>query len=414
MIALAAAIFVTFAALLIPNNTPFVRIWRPSFLMGALSAVGLMVTAEYFGFETMDPIVGLLYAGGLLAFLIGDALMSTLMNSGHSPDPGRVQPVVGLVRAVPLVYLYAVLALIGTVVVAFVYQQRSAMFNMFELGTALRTAEREGLSYYGAAHLMLFSGALGTVLILNRKLWVQVIGFALFLGPFFLSFVAVARTGLFFFMCPMAFLLYVRTRRLWPLLAPVSLLVIGTFLYAQFAGKETAFNGDSFFVWYAGYGIHAFDHYIFPLNDRDWGLNSFGAFGSFIHGGIEPEDLSVFGTEYNVYTFIGSPYRDFGVAGVILLPFLFGCLWSWVWNRTPVRPMCLMMYGWMVFPCIIPFFDWKFSLSSLVYLVFIYLILLRPQFGISATSGWEATPSPRPSLVEQSSSFSSKCVRSHT
>ncbi len=408
MIALAAAVFVTFAALLIPNKTPFVRVWRPSFLMGALSAIGLMVTAKYFGFETMNPSVGLLYAGGLVAFLIGDTLMSTLMKPGHSSDPGRIQPVAGLVRAVPLVYLYAFLSLIGAVVVVFVYQQRSAMFNMYELGTALRTAEREGESYYGAAHLMLFSGALGTVLILNRKLWVQLVGFALFLSPFFLSFVAVARTGLFFFMCPMAFLLYVRTRKLWPLLAPASILAIGTFLYAEFAGKETVFNGDSFFVWYAGYGIHAFDHYILPLNDRDWGLNSLGAIGSFIYGGIEPEDLSVFGTEFNVYTFIGSPYRDFGVAGVILLPFLFACLWSWVWNRTPDKPICLMLYGWMVFPCIIPFFDWKFSLTSLIYLVFIYLILLRSQFGTFAASDQEASASARSSLVEQNSSFRPK------
>ena len=88
MIALAAAVFVTFAALLIPNKTPFVRVWRPSFLMGALSAIGLMVTAKYFGFETMNPSVGLLYAGGLVAFLIGDTLMSTLMKPGHSSDPG--------------------------------------------------------------------------------------------------------------------------------------------------------------------------------------------------------------------------------------------------------------------------------------------------------------------------------------
>jgi len=55
-------------------------------------------------------------------------------------------------------------------------------------------------------------------------------------------------------------------------------------------------------------------------------------------------------------------------------------IWSVVWNRTGRRPFYLFMYSWMVFPCVIPFFDWKFASTTYIYLPLVYMALLQPQF----------------------------------
>ncbi len=379
MIALIIALLTAILALLIPSRSPYARVWRPSFLLSAFSVTGLVVTWSFFGFDTLSPSAPALYALGTFSFFLGDAVISIMMKGDGERLPLAQAGITGLVRAEVMIYIYAALSLVGTVLILYVFRERSGMFTIFETGVALRYAESTQTTTYGAHHFLLFAGALGSLLVVNAKPRMRLFGYALFGVSVFSSFVSVTRTGLFFSLGALAFLMYARTGKLRSIAWPVIGIAVLTFAYALFADKSEATTGESFFVWYAGYAIYAFSYYILPLGQWDWGLNSLGVIGSLMQGGINPADLSLLGTQYNVYTFIGAPYRDFGVPGVMLMPFLFGAIWSIVWNRTGKKPFYLFMYAWMTFPCIIPFFDWKFNLTTYLYLIPIYLVLLNPR-----------------------------------
>ena len=399
MIALIVAVFTACLALAIPNGSPYVRVWRPSFLLSAFSVFGLIVTWQVFTFASMHPIVPNLYAAGLVSFLLGDWVTSLLVQRSTNQPAAGPPSFDDLIRWPPLVYIYGALVLVGMVLITYVYLQRSAMFNMFELGTALRYAESIAqLPTYGAYHFLLFAQALGSVFVVSRSLPLRLIGYFCFGVLILASFVAVTRTTLFFSMGALAFLMYARTQRIQVIAVPAALMAILTFYYAVFAGKDQAGTGESFFVWYTGYAIHAFNQFILPLPHWDYGLNSLGTIGSIIHGGITPEDLSIEGREYNVYTFIGSPYRDFGTWGVIAFPFIFSCIWSLVWNRTGDRPIYTFMYAWMIFPCIIPFLDWKFNLTSYLYLIPIFALLIKPAYAFGRGRGPNQSAALQPAL----------------
>ena len=379
MIALIVAILTAILALLLPSRCPYSRIWRPSFLLSAFSAIGLIVTWASFTFDGISGDAPALYALGTFTFFLGDAVVSIMMKGDRDALPLERLSLVTLARSEAMIYVYAALSVVGTVLIVYVFRERSGMFTGFETGVALRYAESTQTTTYGAHHFLLFAGALGSLLVVNARPRMRLLGYALFAVSVFSSFVSVTRTGLFFSLGALAFLMYARAGRLRSIAWPVVGIAVLTFAYAIFADKSEATTGESFFVWYAGYAIYAFAYFILPLNQWDWGLNSFGVLGSLTQGGVSPDDLSLLGTQYNVYTFIGAPYRDFGILGVIVLPFLFGALWSLVWNKTGKRPFYLFMYAWMTFPCIIPFFDWKFNLTTYLYLIPIYLLLLNPR-----------------------------------
>lgn len=385
MIAFFGSILLALAALLIPNRTSFSRVWRPSFVFAAMSAVGWSVTWFYFDFRGLDPVVPYLYLGGMISFFLADWLTTLLSREDPVPRGPGDFTLEKLVRRIELAWVYGALALIGTILLVYLYRQRSTMFNMFEFGTALRYAEVVAqLPTYGAYHFLLFGQALAAVLVLNSKLVVRAGGYALFGVMLLSSFVAVSRTTLFFSMTALAFLMYARNRNFKGLAIPVSATLLLTFYYAVIADKDQL-GQESFFWYYVGYAVIAFSQFILPMLNWDWGLNSFGTIGMLITG-REPEDLSEMGTQYNVYSFIGAPYRDFGILGIIILPFLFGVVWSLVWNRVNTRPIYLIMYSFMLLPCVIAPFDWKFNFTSYIYLIPILLLLLKGEFSQKTTN----------------------------
>ena len=380
MIALVTAAVLTVLALFLPSHSPYLRVFRPSFLLSFFSALGLAVTWSFFGFEALAERASLLYALGTVAFFMSDYATSALMEA-HMPDRPVLGSVNALVRAHWLPYAYLVATVVGTVLLAVIYRQRSSMFNMFELGTALRYAGQVELPTYGAFHFLLFTQAIASVFVLSNRATLRWIGYGCFAILLFGSYVSVSRTTMFFNAGALAFLLYVRTGRVSVIAIPAAAIVGLTFYYAVFANKNDV-GESSFFYYYVGYAIYAFNNFILPIHQWDYGINSFGSIGALLSGGLVPDDLSLEGTEYNVYTFIGSPYRDFGMAGVILIPMMFGAIWSFVWNKTGNSAFYVLMYSWMIFPCIIPFFDWKFSLTSYIYLVPVYLALLNPKLTV--------------------------------
>jgi oligosaccharide repeat unit polymerase len=381
MIALATSFVVAVLALFLPNATPFSRVWRPSFLFGAFSTMGLSVTYFQYTFDGLYPAVVNLYALGTFSFFFADLLSSTLMRpafAGHEPQQFSLE---NLVRSVPAIYIYLALGGIGALLAAYIYRERASMFNMFELGSALRYAEVNRLPTYGAPYFLLFAQAIGSVFVLSPKRWIRMMGMGVYLVLLMSTFISLSRTTAFFILSSLAFLYYVRSGSFRSLIGPVVAIVILTFGFAYLRGQEG--TEESFFFSYAGYAIYAFNYFVINLGTLDYGVNSFGSVAKIFSWGVTPEDLSINGTEYNVYTFLGAPYRDFGWLGVLVMPFLFGLVWSFVWNRVSVRPIYLFMYSWMIFPCIIPFFDWKFNLTAYLYLIPIYLLLLIPHFKTS-------------------------------
>lgn len=394
MIAFFGSVIVALGALLIPNHTPFARIWRPSFLLALFSALGWGVTWYYFGANEVEPVVGYLFVAGMVSFLLADWL-TTIMTPPSSLQFTRAFALDQLVRRREMAFLYAALSVVGTILLAYLYRERSTMFNMFDFGAALRYAEGIAkLPTYGAYHFLLFAQVLAAVLVLNPNLFLRAGGYLLFGIAVLASFVAVSRTTLFFNMSALAFLMYARKGSFRGLAIPAGTMLVLTFVYATFTGKEDV--GQESFIWYyLGYAVIAFNQFILPMVDWDYGINSFGTPAMLI-AGREPEDLSEMGTQYNVYSFIGSPYRDFGVYGVIALPFLFGIIWSLVWNRSGTRPFYLIMYSYMLLPCVIPFFDWKFNFTSYLYLIPLLLIFVKARFAGDDAARAPALPQGAP------------------
>jgi oligosaccharide repeat unit polymerase len=384
MIALVTSFVVAVLALFLPNSTPFSRLWRPSFLFGAFSTFGLSVTYFQYTFEGLHPAATNLYAAGTVSFFLADLASTTLLRPAEIAREPRQFSLENVVRNVPTIYIYAGLGAIGALVALYLYRQRASMFNMFELGSALRYAEVSRLPTYGAPYFLLFAQALGSLFVLNPQRLVRMAGLGIYIVLLLSTFISLSRTTGIFILSSLTFLYYVRSGNFRSLVLPIVAIVALTFGFAYLRGQEG--TQESFFFSYAGYAIYAFNYFILSLGNFDYGLNSFGSLAKIFAWGLTPEDLSVNGTEYNVYTFLGAPYRDFGLIGVLTIPFLFGLIWSFVWNRVNMRPIYLFMYSWMIFPCIIPFFDWKFNLTTYIYLIPIYVILLRPQLRSAPSS----------------------------
>jgi oligosaccharide repeat unit polymerase len=246
---------------------------------------------------------------------------------------------------------------------------------------------------------LIFAQCAGSILVLSDRRWHRVIGYACYVVILFGSFVAVSRTLIFYAVCSLSFLMYVRTRSFLQVIAPLAVVSILSFAYAIFARKDIIQGEENFVVYYFGYGIIAFQQYVWPLSQYEWGVNSFGILGSMALGGAQSADLTLTIDEWNVYTFIAAPYRDFGILGVILVPFVFGGMWSYVWNSLQNRPFFLLFYSWMIFPCVIPFFDWKFSFTSYLYLVGAYLLFLKPRFRQAQAGTYSRAEFERPRLA---------------
>jgi len=249
--------------------------------------------------------VPILYAAGTVSFFLGDAVCSARATKVAVAALPRSFELKELLRDVGIAPIYFGLAVIGALLLIFLYIQRSTLFNMFDLGSALRYAESIArLPTFGAYHFLLFGQAIGSVFVVNDKRLVRFLGYFCYAALVFGSFVAVSRTMVFSFMGSLAFLLYIRSGSLKPLAVPAAILVALSIFYAGFANKEVI-NDRSSFIYYAGYAIYAFSDYVWTRPVLEYGINSFGIVGSLLSGGLQPEELRLVEGEYNVYTFMG-------------------------------------------------------------------------------------------------------------
>ncbi len=381
MLAIAIVFFVAGASLLIPNHSPYSRFWRPSFLFALFSGLGLTYTNFRFGFESIDGTIVYLYAMGVFSFFLGDLLFSLIPYSRTESGSSKVDFSVGaFLRTQKIITPFVILSIVSGLLLVFLFRERTAFLGGNTLGYNLRyAASVANLPSYGAFHFLLFAQVLSSILVLSESVRHRAYGMLLYAIQLGASFVAVSRTMGLFSLISLAFLMYARTRSLRPMALPIFISIFIMFFYAVVAGKESM-NNSSFVDYYVGYPLIAFNDYVYWNSERDYGINSLGTLGSIITGRGEPEDLRLTESEFNVYSFIGSPFRDFGVLGVFMFPLIFGAIWSMVFGRTGERPIYLLMYSWMIFPLILPFFDWKFNQTSFIYLAILYAVTVKARF----------------------------------
>lgn len=88
-------------------------------------------------------------------------------------------------------------------------------------------------------------------------------------------------------------------------------------------------------------------------------------------------DLDLQPGDFNVFTFMSSPYLDFGVYGLffifLFLGFLYGFVYSFVKKG---HVYWIVYYSILLYPLCMVFFDYQFNLTSLIY----YLIILVTLF----------------------------------
>jgi len=72
---------------------------------------------------------------------------------------------------------------------------------------------------------------------------------------------------------------------------------------------------------------------------------------------------------YNMYTFLWEFYRDFGVVGLAIFPFLLGLLFSWLYYRLRMHPIPVNVaaYGLAVFVMLMSFFNLPLALLHFVF-----------------------------------------------
>lgn len=106
--------------------------------------------------------------------------------------------------------------------------------------------------------------------------------------------------------------------------------------YEKIGSDDYVVKSLAYFAPIYGYftiGLSIFKPYIDDVKDYDYGVNTFVTFAKVLH--LFDDDIKVpevHGKWYsnptrgNVYTYLGFYYRDFGLVGVLLLPFLQGVL----------------------------------------------------------------------------------------
>jgi hypothetical protein len=108
-------------------------------------------------------------------------------------------------------------------------------------------------------------------------------------------------------------------------------------------------------------GYIAFDQYLHhnAAEERGWGRESFNLL-YVVAGKLYPIEVPEWGEPFaltplptNVTTYLGRIYRDFGILGCLVLPFLMGICYQWVYRHAARGdPLFLVLYGggsWILF-----------------------------------------------------------------
>lgn len=369
---LLTAMLLVLATLTLPAPSKLL-IWRPSVLVALFSLLSLITGESLYGLSQLSELTLFLFVGAGFCFYLGD-LSSLALNGRRAADRRGEGSAVLLVIDSRMKMALLASGFIGFLITVYLLVTRG-LLSGDAIGYALRYAHMYGEeSDYGAFHFLVAAQALGYFFILSNNRLRRRVGWILVLACLLGSIVKMERTSVLMLLSSVAFLVHYRTRNTKLLLYPILLSVFLFFLIAQLTFKADTVVGN-FFLVYLGYGIKAFDEYIVKLPGVDGGSNVFLLIYKLLGRGRGAESINIEAGEFNVFSYIQAPYMDFGVMGVVLITYLFGLIWGMVFNCIRFSAFAVLMYASMIYPAIVVFYAWQFSLTTYIYLFIVYLAI---------------------------------------
>lgn len=360
------------AALTLPAPSKLL-IWRPSVLVALFSLLSLIAGESLYGLSRLNDLTLFLFVGAGFCFYLGD-ISSLAINGRYAADRRGEGSAVLLTIDKRMKLALLTSGIIGMLITVYLLVTRG-LLSGDAIGYALRYAHMYGEeSDYGAFHFLVAAQALGYFMILSGSRQRRRFGWVLVLACLLGSIVKMERTSVLMLLSSVAFLVHYRTRKTKLLLYPILISALLFFLIAQLTFKADTVVGN-FFLAYLGYGIKAFDEYIIRLAGVDGGSNVFLLIHKLLGRGRSGESIDIEAGEFNVFSYIQAPYMDFGVMGVVLITYLFGLIWGAVFNCIRFSAFAVLMYASMIYPAIVVFYAWQFSLTTYIYLFVVYLAI---------------------------------------
>ena len=166
-----------------------------------------------------------------------------------------------------------------------------------------------------------------------------------------------------------------RKKRLRPKMIVLGMAALAVMQFLAERTQKTSFADEitgqpvHWLITYFGKQFYNFDAYI---SSHAWvtrGIHSFGFFGRLFQrlGLLLPKHpIDIPGGQ--VASFIAGPYTDFGIAGVVMVTAIYGCIIGYIYKRAIARcGWWMVFYAICVYSCMIAFYAFQFMMSSHLY-----------------------------------------------
>lgn len=276
-----------------------------------------------------------------------------------------------------VIKIYWVLASIGFLISLYIFIFRGVMVSGSILFNLRLSHTFLNESTLGAGHFSLFGFALSLYYMYIGKLKYSVLALFLSMGPVFAF---AARTSLFMRLIGFSYVgIWTRRLSLRQILLVVIFFISISILIA--AGTNKLGNSEeSYFLFrYVGYGISSFETWIMGVepNYCFTGIlgNVLGGIIDYVFQNTCDYKIGTLPGFFNVYTYLEAPYSFAGTPGVIFSMLMLGMLYGILFIFAQDHQYFLMILSAYIYPLLMVFFDWQFSLTTFIYLFIIFLPL---------------------------------------
>jgi len=318
-----------------------------------------------------------IYASGIISFAIGCMYIAAigLFLNKKSPKPNWHPPA----NNKKVIIFYWMLSIIGAFIGFYIFITRGVMIPG-DLFFNLRYAHTiDHQSTLGARYFSLFALAIAIFYAQYDDKLKTIIAATLFL---FVSLVFAERTSILLLFVILTYT-YAWKRKIGfvhVILAGFIFLLISTIV--AFSSRKMGVQGEFYALKYFGYSLTSFQDYILLQQPykcpriifgnvigaalESLGFNSCDGPSQFVKPGM-----------FNVYTYAANPYLFGGQMAVIISMFVLGQFYSIFYSMAERKEgYALAVLSCFIYPVVMVFFAWQFSLTTYLYMA----IILAPLF----------------------------------